>query len=267
MKRLLLLTACVFCSLAVSTPAFAQSEQTYEDLLKRGSEALQEQDLETAVLLFSKAQQLHEHPRVRLSIAAIYEKLGECTAARANYLLLMDRGQLDDEVRELASKRFAAMTCGVAAVEVAPTEPEEPQVVEATTLAANARPARPSRAMRVFSVSMLTGGVTLTAAGALVASGVFIPPPVRRCHGLGATLDSQVAACGSLAASRDLEFWEAHVAARTEVERHRLVATTLLTGGLISSAVGIALLLDARSDRRQVEVGLGPSSLTVSLHF
>lgn len=259
----------LWCTSAAAQPT-GDELQRYEDYLQRGSRAFEAQDYEAALLLFGKAQEIHDHPRLRFSMARIYEELEQCVAAKMMYVILMENESAPEELRKEAGLRLAAIEeCGVEeetpAAETAPAEPVETPALP-MEIDEPVRAAATSRALRNIGVWSIAGGAVLTAGGLLVATTVFVPADHRACFGIGVGADDQVAACERIAGSEEeMDFFAAHVKSRRVVQQHRVASTALIAAGLAGSGLGLTLLFVSRN--RQTALLVGPADLRLVLLF
>lgn len=252
---------------AWAQPSGSQLEQ-YEEYLQRGSRAFEAKDFETALLLFGKAQEIHDHPRLRFSMARIYEELDQCVAAKMMYVILMENDATPEELRKEAGSRLASIEdCGPSpgpaegetvtdpadgtATEVAPASSSVVPSVVSEPVRAAAR----SRTIRNVGVWSIGVGGGLTLAGLVIATTVFVPERHRDCYGLGVTIDEQIGACEALAEREQVEFFEAHVMSRRVVQTHRVGSTALIAAGLVGTGLGLGLLYFDRSGHVALNVG------------
>ena len=279
MKRFLapLLIALLLLSAprASAQPMGGELEQ-YEDYLQRGSRAFDAKDFETALLLFAKAQEIHDHPRLRFSMGRIYEELDQCIAAKMMFVILIENAATPAELRQEAGARLANIeSCGPQ--EESPpaqtvserTAPEpKPAASDALVPGAFSEPVqwealrRTTRRLGFWSLGV---GGGLTVAGIVFATSVFVPEKHRDCYGLGVSIDAQIAACQRLADREGMQFIEAHVASRRIVHSHRLASATLVAAGLVGAGLGIGLLYFDRAEH--VAVRLGVDNIAVAVRF
>lgn len=259
-RSLLPLLICFAVVVASPTYLFAQPSgselELYEDYLRRGSKAFENEDFEAALFLFAKAQEIHDHPRLRFSMARIYEELEQCVAAKMLYTLLMENDAAPEELRRDAGMRLAnSEQCGepTAVTPAAPAEPGSPPIaLLPVDIDEPVRSAAASRNLRNFGLWSIGVGAGLTTAGVVFVFGTFVPKVHRDCFGLrGVSVDEQVAACESIAGD-DGDFLSAHVQSRQVVQQHRVASTALLAAGIAGSALGLTLLHFDRTRRTAV---------------
>ncbi len=274
-RTLLILVVFGVFGLGAAPSALAQPTgeelKLYEDYLRRGSGAFEEKDYETALFLFAKAQEIHDHPRLRFSIARIYEELSQCVAAKMLYTLLIENESSPEELRKQAGSRLADIeTCGPSDVaeagSTADGTPEETTTeVSAIAIEEPVRSATKSRNLRNAGYWSIGIGAGLTVTGVAFAAGLFIPKDHRRCFGLGVDDEEQRMTCLALADEDGVDFFTAHSRSRAVVQRHRLASMALLTAGLAGTAVGLTFLyLDGR---RSASVGIDLGRVHATVRF
>lgn len=235
-------TAIIVACLAA--PAAAQDMEQWEDYLKRGAAAYDAADYQTALLLYGKALEIIDAPKLRLQVADIHEKLEECNAARLVYASILDNEGAEVEVHRVAAAGLDRLGECRAPRGLAPEETPERTVQVAAEVPSPRKRLPPGR-KRAGYVLLGVSGLTLVGAG-VATSGVFIPRDVKECLGVGG-----VARCDSyrdrLGESRAPTFLAASEQANLVVRRHRVLAISLLGASAVGLVTGSILLLTGKT--------------------